>query len=157
MALLAGVRPTQTGGMPEIQELDLPTCERLIRRGVFGRFAFVSARGPEIVPVNYVVHDEAVVVRTAPDSALARNGAGAVLVFQVDAVDHEYWSGVSVVVRGVGELLQSSPTREAGAPPRPWAGGDRSCVLRMPWTEISGRAVGRLAGLDSLLPVGRAL
>ena len=120
MTLLAGVRSTQTGGMPEIHELDLPTCARLIRRGAFGRFAFVSPRGPEIVPVNYAVHGDAVVVRTAPDSALARHGAGAELIFEVDAVD-------------------------------------RSCVLRMPWTELTGRAVGRRTGLESLLPVGRAL
>jgi nitroimidazol reductase NimA-like FMN-containing flavoprotein (pyridoxamine 5'-phosphate oxidase superfamily) len=142
--------------MPEIHELDLPTCERLIRRGAFGRFAFISPRGPEIVPVNYAVQDRSVVVRTAPDSALARHGAGAELVFEVDAVDHEYWNGFSVVVRGVGEVLEPPATPKAGTvPPRPWAGGDRSCTLRMTWTEISGRAVGRQTGLDALLPVGR--
>jgi hypothetical protein len=144
--------------MPEIHELDLPTCEHLLRRGAFGRFAFVSPRGPEIVPVNYVVHGDAVVVRTAPDSALARHGAGAELAFEVDAVDHEYWNGFSVVARGVGEILASVPAPESGAPPpRPWAAGDRSCVLRMAWSEISGRAVGRRGALHSLLPIGRSL
>jgi hypothetical protein len=144
--------------MPEIHDLDLPTCERLIRRGAFGRFAFVSPRGPEIFPVNYVVHGRAVVVRTGPDSALARHGAGAELAFEMDAVDHEYWNGFSIIARGVGEIVAAPPVPEAGAPPpRPWAAGDRSTVVRMAWTEISGRAVGRRAGLDSLLQVGRAL
>ncbi|GAB3251239.1 pyridoxamine 5'-phosphate oxidase family protein [Nocardioides dilutus] len=144
--------------MPEIHELDPPTCQRLLRRGVFGRFAFVSPRGPEIFPVNYVVHGEAVVVRTGQDSALARHGAGADLVFEVDAVDHEYWSGFSVIARGVGEILDSPPTAQVGAPPpRPWAGGDRDCVLQMPWTELSGRAIGRRGSLDAMLAVGRTL
>ncbi len=145
--------------MPEIRDLDLPTCDRLIRGGAFGRFAFVSPRGPEIVPVNYVVHGSAVVVRTAPDGVLAQHAAGAELVFEMDAVDHEYWHGFSIVARGVGELVESPPTPEAGAPPpRPWAEGDRTCVLRMEWTEISGRGIGRRpGGLDSLLPVRRAL
>jgi hypothetical protein len=144
--------------MPEIRELDLPTCERLIRRGAFGRFAFVSPRGPEIFPVNYAVHGRAVLVRTSPDSALARHGAGAELAFEMDAVDHEYWNGFSVIARGVGEILESPPAPEVGAPPpRPWAGGDKSAVLRMAWTEISGRAIGRRADLDSLLQVGRSL
>lgn len=144
--------------MPQIHELDQATCQRLIRRGSFGRFAFVSPRGPEISPVNYVVHGEAVVVRTGPDSALARHGAGADLAFEVDAVDHEYWNGFSVIARGVGEILESAPPAHAGAPPpRPWADGERDCVLRMPWTELSGRAIGRRAGLDALLAVGRTL
>lgn len=148
----------QGGAMREIHELDLPTCERLLRRGAFGRFALMTPRGPEIVPVNYAVQDGAVVVATAPDGLLARHGAGAALCFEVDAVDHEYWNGFSVVARGIGEVFETPPPAEAGTPPpRPWAGGDRSWTLRMPWTELTGRRVGSHAHVDSLLPVGRAL
>ena len=95
--------------MPEVHEIDLPTCERLLRRGAFGRFALTTPRGPEIVPVNYVVRDDAVVVRTDPTAMLARHAAGAPLVFEVDAVDPEYWSGFSVVARGVGEVVRDPP------------------------------------------------
>jgi hypothetical protein len=144
--------------MPDIHELDLPTCERLIRRGAFGRIAFVSPRGPEIVPVNYVVQEDAVLVRIAPGSSLARHGAGAELAFEVDAVDHEYWTGFSVVARGVGEILESPPPDEAGARrPRPWASGERPWLLRLAWTELTGRRIGSPAGLDSLLASGRTL
>ena len=143
--------------MPEVHEIDLPTCERLLRRGAFGRFALTTPRGPEIVPVNYVVRDDAVVVRTDPTAVLARHGAGAPLVFEVDAVDPEYWSGFSVIARGVGEVVEDPPKPGSGTPTaRPWADGDRSCEVRLRWTELTGRRVGRRGDLESLLPFGRA-
>lgn len=140
--------------MPKSHELDLPTCERLLWRGAFGRVGMVSPRGPEIVPVNYAVHGQAVLVHTAADGILARHANGADLVFEVDAVDHDYWRGFSVVARGRGELLDSLP--EGATPPRAWAGGERRQVLRIAWSELTGRAVGRATGLETLLPVHRA-
>lgn len=114
--------------MPEIYELDAPTCERLLRGGVFGRFALVTPEGPDIVPVNYSVQGGAIV-----------------------------WNGYSVIARGVGELLATLPAPERDAPsPRPWPTGDRWCVLRMTWTSLSGRRVGRHGGVGSLLSTGPA-
>jgi nitroimidazol reductase NimA-like FMN-containing flavoprotein (pyridoxamine 5'-phosphate oxidase superfamily) len=139
-----------------MHELDLPTCERLLRRGAFGRLGLVTPRGPEIVPVNYVAHEDAVLVRTTPEGLPARYGAGAAVVFEVDAVDHTAWRGFSVVARGVGELLDELP-EEAPVAPRPWATGERDRVLRIVWTELTGRSVGAPTRLESLLPVGRVL
>lgn len=143
--------------MPEVYELDPSTCERLLSRGSFGRFAMATPRGPEIVPVNYVVRDGAVVVRTDPAGVLACHASSAPLVFEVDAVDPEYWTGFSVIARGVGEV---GPAPEAGSgipSARPWAEGDRTCEVRMAWTELTGRRVGRDRGLESAQPFGRAL
>ena len=53
---------------------------------------------------------------------LARHAAGAPLVFEVDAVDPEYWSGFSVIARGVGELVEDPLQPGSGTPSaRPWA------------------------------------
>ena len=142
--------------MPEITELDVSTCERLLRRGAFGRFALLTPRGPEIVPVNYAVRGDAVVVRTDPAGALARYGIGASLVFEVDAVDPDYWKGFSVIARGVGERVDDQAAGTNGGP-RPWAAGDRSLELRLAWTELSGRGLGPHGDLEDLLQFGRAL
>ena len=129
--------------MPVLRELERAECERLLRRGTFGRVGLVSDRGPEIVPVNYAVHDDTVVVRTSPAGLLSRYGDGRPLAFEVDVVDDERWQGWSVVARGVGELVVDAPDPDAGRPRvRSWADGDRSSELRIPWTELTGRQVG---------------
>ena len=59
--------------MPEPHELDQEECNRLLRSGVVGRIAIVTPTGPYIVPVNYSVVDDMVVVRTTPYSVLRRH------------------------------------------------------------------------------------
>jgi nitroimidazol reductase NimA-like FMN-containing flavoprotein (pyridoxamine 5'-phosphate oxidase superfamily) len=129
--------------MPELVEMDPDECQRLLRRGTVGRVALVTPRGPEIVPVNYTVLDDAVVVRTTRDGFLARHADGRAVAFEVDLLDHERWQGWSVVARGVGEVVHDP---ERGAPDRlrlrPWADGDRSSELWLAWTELTGRRLG---------------
>jgi hypothetical protein len=127
----------------ELIEMEPAECERLLRRGTFGRVALVRADSPEIVPVNYTVHKDEVVVRTTSDGLLARHGHGRELAFEVDLVDDERWHGWSVVARGVGELVVH-PAHPAWEPLllRPWAAGDRTSELRIAWTELTGRRVG---------------
>ena len=136
--------------MPELRVLAPDDSERLLRRGTFGRVGMGTPHGPEVIPVNYAVVDETIVVRTSPGGVLARYADGAPLVFEVDLVDHEYWNGWSVVARGVGEVVKDP--QGAGRPRiRPWADGDRTCELRLTWTELSGRQVGAAWDLDDLL------
>ena len=129
--------------MPELVGMDRAECERLLRRGTFGRVVLVTPSGPEIVPVNYTVVDDVVVVRTTPTGMLARHGHGSPLVFEVDHVDHDRWHGWSVVARGVGDVVANP---QDGVPGRvllrPWADGDRTTELRIAWTELTGRRVG---------------
>lgn len=129
--------------MPVMSELDHAACERLLRHERFGRVVVVTPHGAEIVPVNYTVDGDAVVVRTATHGLLARHCHGAPLVFEIDCVDHDRWQGWSVVARGTGEVVHDPPTVGAGRPRvRPWPDGERSSELRLTWSELSGRQVG---------------
>jgi hypothetical protein len=128
--------------MPLLRELDTSQCERLLRRGSFGRVVLVTPDGPEVVPVNYAVRDDIVVVRTAPRGLVARYAHGQRIAFQVDLVDEAYWQGWSVMARGVGEVVHAVSDVPGRASARPWAEGDRSSELRLAWTEITGRCVG---------------
>lgn len=127
-----------------MHELDAAQCEQLLRSQRIGRVCFVAPHGVEVVPVNYAVHEDAVLVRTASDGLLARFAHGTHLVFEVDAVDHERWSGWSVVARGVGEVreLDVTEVRSIGTRPRPWADGRRDHELRLAWRQITGRRIG---------------
>ncbi|HEX5087633.1 MAG TPA: pyridoxamine 5'-phosphate oxidase family protein [Nocardioides sp.] len=128
--------------MPLLRELDTAQCERLLRRAVFGRVVLMTPDGPEAVPVNYIVRDDTVVVRTGPEGLVARYADGQRIAFQVDLVDETYWQGWSVVARGLGEVVHAVPEVPGRPAPRPWAAGDRSTELRLAWTELTGRCVG---------------
>ena len=129
--------------MPALIELTVEECERLLRRGTFGRVVLSTPLRTEVLPVNYAVHDSTLVVHASRDGLLARYADGADLVFEVDFVDEERWQGWSVVARGRGRV---STDFRGVAPVRPWAAGERTCEVQLGWDELTGRKVG--AGWD---------
>ena len=131
--------------MPESRELDPRECERLLRAGVVGRVALSTPDGPHIVPVNYAVVDDTIVIRTSSYSVLGTHGREAMLAFEVDHLDHDRQLGWSVVARGrgwaevdPGELARIREDRQL----RPWAAGNRNLHLRIRWESLTGRALG---------------
>jgi nitroimidazol reductase NimA-like FMN-containing flavoprotein (pyridoxamine 5'-phosphate oxidase superfamily) len=130
--------------MPALQQLDPAECERLLRLGCFGRLVVTTPEGPEIFPVNYAVQDDAIVVRVSSRGPIARHGDDAEAVFEIDMVDHEYWSGWSVVARGRGtisaDLLHDTAPGDRRV--RSWVDEDRDCELRLVWHQLTGRRLG---------------
>ena len=146
--------------MLEAIEMTRQEAESLLRLGVVGRIALTAADGPHIVPVNYSVVDDAIVIRTTPYSLLGMTSRGAVLAFEIDQIDHEQHHGWSVVARGRAEIVNDPEELrhiEDTWPPRPWASGVKPTVLRIPWDEVSGRKLGRGWEPGSDLPVRRRL
>lgn len=144
--------------MPEAQDLTREECLPLIRAGVVGRVAVSTPTGPHIVPVNYSVVDDAVLLRTTPYSLVGTHGRNSVLAFEVDSFDHERQRGWSVVVRGRASAVDDAEARrhiDETRPPRPWASGQRWLMLRIPMTEVSGRRLGGSWDLQSAMPVRR--
>ncbi|HEY0891282.1 MAG TPA: pyridoxamine 5'-phosphate oxidase family protein [Nocardioides sp.] len=140
--------------MRDLLEMSAVECEERLRAGKVGRMAVSTPTGPHIVPLNYVVVDDAhgpmVVVRTAAYSLLGTYGTGSMLAFQIDEIEAESEQGWSVEVRGRGEIaytLRDTGLLRAGHTPEPWAAGHRSMFLKLRWTEISGR---RLRESDTL-------
>jgi nitroimidazol reductase NimA-like FMN-containing flavoprotein (pyridoxamine 5'-phosphate oxidase superfamily) len=151
--------PPESGAtvVPTPREISPHECEDLLRSGVIGRVALSTPDGPLIIPVNYTVVDDTIVIRTSAYSALATYGRDAMLAFEVDHLDQERRSGWSVVARGRawGETDADELARiRAKTSPRPWAGGSRNIYLRIRWGELSGRALvePRTRGGDSSSP-----
>ena len=131
--------------MPEPLDLDPQECSRLLRAGVVGRVALSTPEGPHIVPVNYAVVEDTIVIRTSAYSILGTYGRNAMLAFEVDHVDHDRHVGWSVVARGRGwaEVDPDEVTRiRQEWQPRPWAAGSRNLYLRIRWETLSGRSLG---------------
>jgi uncharacterized protein len=119
-------------------------CLRLLASTTVGRVALTSKALPVILPVNYAVDGDTVVIRTRPGSLLASSRErGVVVAFEVDELDRVTCSGWSVLVTGtlreitdVGELARAEQL-----PLVPWIGGDRRHFVRITPGLLSGRRI----------------
>jgi uncharacterized protein len=144
--------------MPQPMELSVEECMQLLRGGVVGRVAMSIPAGLRILPVNYAMHGDAIVIRTTPYSELGTYGWKTALAFEVDHIDYEKHQGWSVVVSGRGALVEDDDEIDdirATWQPQPWASGARNLYLRITPQEITGRRLGEDWTASSTMPVRR--
>jgi nitroimidazol reductase NimA-like FMN-containing flavoprotein (pyridoxamine 5'-phosphate oxidase superfamily) len=131
--------------MNEPFELSEAQCVELLRAGLVGRAALCTPTGPHIIPVNYSVVDDAVIVRTTPYSILGSQARGSDLALEIDHFDYERHLGWSVLVRGRADVVTEAAELEhiqRTWNPVAWAAGSRNVYLRLPWSQVSGRRLG---------------
>lgn len=128
-----------------LEELTVDECWAVLGRKSVGRLAVAIDNRPDIFPVNYGVDDGTVVIRTAPGLKLAASILGRGVAFEVDDLDEDRGTGVSVVVHGpavelegLEELLEAE---QLGV--RPWAKGQKDRYIRIDPTEVTGRRIAR--------------
>ena len=130
-----------TSDFAQASDLDRSTCFALVSSRRVGRLVLGGAE-PVVVPVNFVVRDDALVLRTAHDARVV-HGVGTTVVFEVDDVDETHHTGWSVVVRG--ELADATGTlsidEELTERLEPWAPGQKDRWLLVRVAEISGKWV----------------
>ena len=84
-----------------VETLDRDACLQLLATQHVGRLAVaVPDQGPHVVPVNYTLLRDSVVLRSAPGTKLERLVTQPV-TFEVDQVDPSGQAGWSVVVEGL--------------------------------------------------------
>jgi nitroimidazol reductase NimA-like FMN-containing flavoprotein (pyridoxamine 5'-phosphate oxidase superfamily) len=126
-------------------EMSDEECRELLGAGLVGRVAISTPVGPHIVPVNYSVLDDTIVLRTTPYSVLGTQARGTLLALEVDEFDYELQRGWSVVARGRAEPISSAVELHKirrSWEPNAWADGERNLFLRLRWSELSGRRLG---------------
>ena len=118
-------------------------CVALLRKAYIGRLAVVIEGQPHVLPLNYAVDDNGIIVfRTAELTAATAAGLAKV-AFEVDDIDVERHQGWSVAVHGFGRDIthgidpESERLREL--PVRPWAPGQRDQWFKITPAEITGR------------------
>lgn len=131
----------------QFEELTPEHCVELLGTTTVGRVAFAGEHRIEILPVNFVYRDSAVLFRTSPHGALAVLAAGVDgVAFEVDYHDDLGQSGWSVVVSGRVEAVEDSDELAelwSHVRPSPWAAGIRTLFLRLDPILITGRAARR--------------
>jgi nitroimidazol reductase NimA-like FMN-containing flavoprotein (pyridoxamine 5'-phosphate oxidase superfamily) len=130
----------------KMYELEEESCRDLLERCTFGRVAFDDdTEGVTILPVNCLFSGDAVLFRTAPDSALDRLRDGRQVAFEADSLDPVGESGWSVLVRGRASLVteQQRLASLADTEVHPWAPGHRDLWIEVVPDRITGRIIRR--------------
>jgi len=126
------------------EELSVSECQELLQAKSVGRVGVCTSEGPQILPVNYAVVEGDVVFRTTSDGPLASSASDQVVAFQIDEADEFLQSGWSVLMVGTAHLVdESSELKEllGWGGPQPWAPGNRTTVVRVAPTRLTGRRV----------------
>ena len=81
--------------------LDRAECLRLLGAATIGRVGLTSGALPTVLPVNFCLDGERILIRTTPGSKLDAAARNAVVAFEADDMDPIEHSGWSVMVTGV--------------------------------------------------------
>ncbi|MEV0389233.1 pyridoxamine 5'-phosphate oxidase family protein [Nonomuraea sp. NPDC050643] len=125
----------------DLKELSAGDCLRLLASVPLGRVVFTRHALPAIRPVNHIVVDGQIVIRSSPGTVLSAELAAfePVVAFEADELDVEQRLGWSVVVTGVARLVQD-PGEVAHYKDvlRPWVAGEMEQVIRIRPEIITG-------------------
>jgi hypothetical protein len=119
-----------------LTDLDAAECYRLAATEPVGRLAWTGPDGPALVPVNFTLEGENVLVRTAAYSALARECDDSRVAFEVDTYDPDSRLGWSVIMTGwasVGFVQPGVPAPDA------WPIGAKAVQLTVAVDKVTGR------------------
>jgi nitroimidazol reductase NimA-like FMN-containing flavoprotein (pyridoxamine 5'-phosphate oxidase superfamily) len=126
-----------------LEVLSRDECLRLLGTATLGRVAVSTAALPTILPVNFRLDGQQVLIRTGRGTGLDAATHNAVVAFEVDDVEPVWQTGWSVVVTGVArELTQPGELADAGPHPLVrWAPGDDHRLVAISTDVVSGRRI----------------
>jgi transcriptional regulator with XRE-family HTH domain len=126
-----------------LQTLSPAECYDLLSPGGIGRVVFEPPDGPVVLPVNFAMVGQTVILRTGVDTQLAACldcKAG----FEADRIDEALSQGWSVMVTGRAVRVKKEEQvrhLEACTDLQPWAGGARDVYVQILPIRISGRRI----------------
>lgn len=125
-----------------VEELSPGTCLSLLARQSFGRVGLSVDALPVVLPVNYVLDRDRIVLRTGFGTKLSAALRNSVVCFEIDAVDPVGGIGWSVLVTGVAsELLGEDAEAAAALPLDSWARSSSDHLIGISIDVVSGRRV----------------
>jgi nitroimidazol reductase NimA-like FMN-containing flavoprotein (pyridoxamine 5'-phosphate oxidase superfamily) len=124
-----------------LEVLDRDECIRLLSRRAVGRVAVTIGALPVILPVNFLLDGDQVLIRTGSGTKLDAATRDAVVAFEVDEFDSFRHSGWSVCITGVArELRDPAELARIGHLPLPhWSPNGAGHVIAISLELVSGR------------------
>jgi uncharacterized protein len=126
-----------------LEVLDRDECLRLLATASLGRIGITSGALPVILPVNFRLVGESIVFRTASGTKLDAATRGAVVAFEVDAMDPIEHTGWSVMVTGIARPVTDPAEVDAIRPERVarWAPLGEGCLVAVSTELVDGRRI----------------
>ena len=124
-------------------ELTEAECWTLLHRSGLGRLATAADLEADIFPVNYLVHEHSLLMRTAPGTKLDQLTHAPSVAFEADGHDSErYWS---VVIRGRATRLedQAEIIRSGVLELVSWVPTETHEFIKITPSAVVGRAIER--------------
>ena len=130
-----------------LEVLDRAECLTLLATATLGRVGLSAGALPTVLPVNFLLDADEIVIRSGAGTKLDAALRNAVVAFEVDDFDPVYHSGWSVVVTGVAREVTDAQRLSALSrrPIAHWAPVGDDHVLAIATTMISGRRLDRAA------------
>lgn len=128
-----------------IEQLSPSDCWALLLGSGMGRLATAAGGEADVFPVNYFVHDQAILFRTAAGSKLDDIARAPRVAFEVDGVDTRWhWSvvahGEAAQLESQTEALESGVTELVS-----WSPTEKHIYVRITVRDITGRRIDRHA------------
>lgn len=131
----------------DLEELDRNRCLQLLRTAVIGRLAWSDDDRVYLLPVNYIMDGEDIIIRSAPGAKLAAARGGQQCAFEVDDVEPALHTGWSVVASGLAaEVTDAEEAHRLAGMVHPWSRGQRPNVVRLSIEQVTGRRLPLHAG-----------
>jgi uncharacterized protein len=126
-----------------LEVLDREECLRLLATATLGRIGVTSRSLPTVLPVNFKLDGDRILVRTGIGTKLNAATQNAVVAFEVDDFDPMCQSGWSVVVTGVTSEITDPDERETvrSAGLARWAAHGDGRIVAISTELVSGRRV----------------
>jgi nitroimidazol reductase NimA-like FMN-containing flavoprotein (pyridoxamine 5'-phosphate oxidase superfamily) len=127
--------------LEHLEEIGREECLRLLKAHGVGRVGASVQCRPIIYPVNYTLADDSILFLTRPGGDLDRASEGTIVAFEIDSADFKYHEGWSVLVVGRSAHVSdpSALERARGLSLMPWAGDQRTCMVRIVLDHVSGQ------------------
>lgn len=128
-----------------LEVLERAECLRLLSQQTLGRIAFTSGALPYVLPINFHLSDERILVRTRRGGRLDDALHDTVVAFEVDDVDQAAHTGWSIAVTGVAtEVTDAGDVARAERQPAArWPAPGLDSLIAISTEMLSGR---RLTG-----------
>lgn len=125
-----------------LEVLEREECLRLLGSATLGRIAVSSGALPTVLPVNFCLDGDRILVRTGVGTKLDCATRDAVVAFEVDDFDSMCETGWSVAVTGVARELTDEPRAELRHPRLTrWAPLGDGYVVAISTELVSGRRI----------------
>jgi hypothetical protein len=123
-------------------------CLRLLATAGTGRVVYSDQALPAVRPVDFVVDNETVIIRTAPGSRLAKAIQRAVVAFEADEYDPADGTGWSVMIVGASSDVSEPCDVERLSPlvGRRWAPDGQDHFVRIGISAVAGCRIGQCGG-----------